>query len=67
MTLVVVPLRDALPAQLWSVALAGAAGALCYATTFLAFAVNRDERRSYIAKASELVAALPAAASPRRA
>jgi O-antigen/teichoic acid export membrane protein len=57
MTLVVVVLRDALPAQLWSIALSGGAGGLCYAGIFLAFAVNRDERRSYIAKASELVRA----------
>jgi O-antigen/teichoic acid export membrane protein len=57
MTLVVLPLRDAMPARLWSVALCGGAGTLCYAMTFLAFAVNREERRSYIAKASELVRA----------
>src|SRR5206468_9313867 len=53
-TLVVVPLGGMLPARLWSVALAAAAGGLCYAATFLAFAVKRDERRAYLAKASEL-------------
>jgi len=33
---------------------ASAAGSLCYAATFLAFGVKRDERRIYIAKATEL-------------
>jgi hypothetical protein len=55
--LAVIPLRDGLPARLWSVALAGATGALCYAATFLALAVKRDERRIYIAGASELARA----------
>jgi O-antigen/teichoic acid export membrane protein len=65
MALVVIPLRDALPARLFAVALAGAAGAICYLGTFLAFAVKGDERRSYIAKAGELVRSrrrVPAAA-----
>jgi O-antigen/teichoic acid export membrane protein len=57
MAAVVVPLRDALPARLWSVAITGAAGALCYGGTFLAFAVNRDERQAYMAKAFELARA----------
>lgn len=54
MALVVIPVRDALPARLFAVALAGAIGVLCYLATFLAFAVKRDERRTYMAKASEL-------------
>jgi hypothetical protein len=54
MAVVVVPMRDALPARLYAVGLAGAAGALCYLGTFLAFAVKKDERRSYLAKAGEL-------------
>ena len=54
MALVVVPVRDALPARLYAVGLAGAAGALSYLATFLAFAVKKDERRSYLAKAGEL-------------
>jgi hypothetical protein len=57
MAAVVVPLRDVLPARLWSVAITAAAGALCYGGTFLAFAVKRHERQAYIAKASELARA----------
>jgi O-antigen/teichoic acid export membrane protein len=57
MTVVVVPLRAALPARLWSVALIGAAGVLGYAATFLAFAVKQDERRTYLARVSELARA----------
>ena len=57
MALVVVPLREALPTGLVSVVFAGAVGAISYAATFLAFAVNRDERRTYIAKAMELMRA----------
>jgi O-antigen/teichoic acid export membrane protein len=55
MALLVVPLRHALPPRLFSVAIAGAAGAIAYAVVFLAFAVKRDERRVYIAKAAEIV------------
>ena len=65
MALVVIPLRDALPARLYAVAIAAAAGGACYLATFLAFAVKRDERRVYIAKATELARArrrVPAAA-----
>src|SRR5436190_2219897 len=54
MALVVVPIADRLPARLWAVATAASAGGLCYTATFLAFAVKRDERRAYLAKASEL-------------
>ena len=54
MTLVIVPIAGMLPARLWAVAMAAAAGGLSYAATFLAFAVKRDERRAYLAKASEL-------------
>jgi len=57
MAAVVVPLRDALPTRLWSVAITAAAGALCYGGIFLAFAVNRDERQAYMAKAFELARA----------
>ena len=65
MALVVIPVRQALPERLFAVALAGAIGALCYLATFLAFAVKRDERRIYIAKAGELARSrrkVPAAA-----
>jgi O-antigen/teichoic acid export membrane protein len=55
MAAVVIPLRDALPARLYGVALAVAAGALCYAVTFLAFAVKRDERQLYVAKITEIL------------
>src|SRR5438874_11822232 len=44
MAIVVLPLRDALPARLFAVGLAGAVGSLVYVATFLAFAVKRDER-----------------------
>jgi hypothetical protein len=54
MACIVVPLRNALPSRLYTVLLAGALGSLCYAAVFLAFAVKRDERRNYIAKATEL-------------
>jgi O-antigen/teichoic acid export membrane protein len=54
MAAVTIPLRDALPQRLYAVALAGGAGTLAYAIVFLAFAVKRDERRSYLAKASEI-------------
>lgn len=54
MAAVVVPLRSALPARLIAVAFAAGVGALCYLATFLAFAVKRDERRTYLAKATEL-------------
>jgi len=54
MAAVVVPLRAALPSRLIGVALAGAAGSLAYFATFLAFAVKREERRTYVAKAIEL-------------
>jgi hypothetical protein len=65
MACVVVPLRDALPVRMVSVALAGGAGALVYALTFLAFAVKRDERQVYLAKATEILRSrrgVPAAA-----
>ncbi len=54
MAAVTIAVRDALPERLYAVALAGAAGTICYAAVFLAFAVKRDERRSYLAKASEI-------------
>jgi O-antigen/teichoic acid export membrane protein len=65
MAIVLIPLRDALPARLYAVAIAGAAGALTYATAFLALAVKRDDRQLYLAKVSELLRArrrIPAAA-----
>jgi len=57
MAVVVIPLRNVLPERLVAVAFAGAVGTLCYAATFLAFAVKRDERRTYIAKATALARA----------
>jgi len=65
MAIVLIPLRDALPVRLYAVAIAGAAGALTYATAFLALAVKRDERQLYVAKVTELLRArrrIPAAA-----
>jgi len=57
MAIVVLPLRDALPARLFAVGLAGAVGSLVYLATFLAFAVKRDERQLYLAKVIELARA----------
>jgi O-antigen/teichoic acid export membrane protein len=51
---VLIPLRDAFPVRLIGVAAISAAGVLCYAVTFLAFAIGRDERDVYITKATEL-------------
>jgi O-antigen/teichoic acid export membrane protein len=54
LALVVLPIRNALPPTLLSVAVAGAAGMAGYAVTFLGLAVSRDERRIYITRAAEL-------------
>ena len=54
MAIVLLPLRDALPARLFAVAFASGVGSLVYVTTFLAFAVKREERQLYLAKALEL-------------
>ncbi len=54
MTAVAVPLRDALPPRLIAVAFTAAVSALAYIATFLAFAVKREERRTYVTKAIEL-------------
>jgi O-antigen/teichoic acid export membrane protein len=53
MALVIMPLRELLPDRMFAIGLAGAFGTLCYLASFLAFAVKRDERRLYIAKATE--------------
>ena len=57
MAVVLIPLRDALPARLYAVAIAGAAGSLAYVVAFLAFAVKRHERQLYVAKVTELMRA----------
>ena len=57
MALVVIPIRQALPARLWAVALAGAIGSLAYFATFLALAVKRTERQLYMEKITELLQA----------
>ena len=57
MACLVIPIRDAMPQRLYSVALASGCGAVGYVATFLAFAVKREERRVYIAKATEIVRA----------
>jgi O-antigen/teichoic acid export membrane protein len=65
MAAVVMPLRTAIPAHLYSIALTGAAGMICYLIVFLAFGVNRNERELYLAKATEIVRSrrrVPAAA-----
>jgi O-antigen/teichoic acid export membrane protein len=65
MALVVVPLRGVMPARLYTVALAAGVGTLAYAVTFLALAVTKDERKAYLAKATEILRSrrrVPAAA-----
>jgi len=57
MGIVLIPLRDALPARLFAVGLAGACGAATYTIAFLAFAVKREERQLYVAKLMELARA----------
>jgi O-antigen/teichoic acid export membrane protein len=57
MALIVIPLRDALPAKLIYIAATAVAGGIGYTAVFLAFAVKREERRIYITKASELLRA----------
>jgi O-antigen/teichoic acid export membrane protein len=65
MAAVTIPFRDAMPQRLFDVALVAAVGSATYLAVFLAFAVKREERRSYIAKAGELARGrrrIPAAA-----
>lgn len=50
MIAVVMVLREVLPMRLPLVVLSAAAGALCYAAVFIAFAVGRAERADYIMK-----------------
>ncbi len=50
MIVVVMTLRAVLPMSLPVVVLTAAAGALCYAAVFVAFAVGRAERENYLAK-----------------
>jgi O-antigen/teichoic acid export membrane protein len=57
MAVVMVPLRHALPARLWAVALAGAIGAIVYFATFLALAVKRSDRQLYLEKVNALISA----------
>ena len=57
MAIVIVPLRHVLPARLWAVAFAGGLGSLAYLGAFLAFAVKKSERRMYMEKINELMAA----------
>jgi O-antigen/teichoic acid export membrane protein len=57
MAIVIVPLRQALPARLWAVAFAGGLGSLAYLAAFLAFAVKKRERQLYMEKINELIAA----------
>jgi O-antigen/teichoic acid export membrane protein len=54
MALVIIPLRTVLPARLYAIGLAAILGTVAYLFTFLAFAVKREERQMYIAKAAEL-------------
>jgi hypothetical protein len=54
MVAVMLPLRVMLPANLLGAAVTGAVGGACYAAIFLAFAVEREERATYFAKAGRL-------------
>jgi len=51
-------LRAALPPTLLAVAFTAVVGALCYAATFLAFAISRQDRTAMIAKLKTLTYAL---------
>jgi O-antigen/teichoic acid export membrane protein len=55
MALIILPLRDALPPGLIYAIFAAGLGGVGYVVTFLAFAVSRDERRTYIDKATALM------------
>jgi len=55
MAAIVLPLRRLMPANLLSIAVICAAGALVYAVTFFAFAVPRQERDLYAIKLRELL------------
>lgn len=57
MAVVIIPMRQMLPARLWAVAVAGAIGSLVYFATFVAFAVKRSDRRLYMEKINELISA----------
>jgi O-antigen/teichoic acid export membrane protein len=57
MAVVVIPIRQALPARLWAVALGGAVGSLVYFATFRAFAVKTSDRKLYVEKLNELMSA----------
>ncbi len=57
MAAVVIPIRQALPARLWAVAVAGAIGSIVYFATFLALAVKRSDRQLYMEKINELMSA----------
>jgi O-antigen/teichoic acid export membrane protein len=57
MAVVVIPMRQVLPARLWAVALAGAIGSIVYLATFVAFAVKRSDRELYVEKVNELISA----------
>jgi O-antigen/teichoic acid export membrane protein len=54
LALVIIPLRTVLPARLYAIGLAAILGTVAYLFAFLAFAVKREERQMYIAKAAEL-------------
>jgi O-antigen/teichoic acid export membrane protein len=54
MVAVVLPLRAMVPANLAGAAVAASIGGLCYATAFLTLAVKREERATYLAKASRI-------------
>jgi O-antigen/teichoic acid export membrane protein len=51
---VVIGVRDVLPSNLLSVAIAGVLGGLAYAATFLLFAVTREQRRDYLERFNQL-------------
>jgi hypothetical protein len=57
MAVVVIPMKEMLPARLWAVAITGGIGSLVYFATFLAFAVKRTDRRLYMEKVNELISA----------
>lgn len=57
MVAVILPIRNVMPHRLYAVALAAAAGTICYLIAFLALGVKQRERELYTAKVRELVRA----------
>jgi len=64
MALVIIPFRDLTASRLVNVAIVATGGGICYGVTFLALAVKSEERRTYIAKLTELLRSRRNAVAP---